>query len=118
MAPGTRQFDVAIGSEDGSGFDAALAASLTPIELLLASLGSCTATTVNDYAEHKGWAIDEISVQLGYWVDEDARAAITRDLHLEGRLDVDQQARLRAIADRSPITKALRGGTEIATRVR
>lgn len=117
-SPGTGQVDVTIGDALGFGFGAATVASLTPIELLLVSLGSCTATTVRDFAEHKGWAVDEIRVELGYWVDEDARTAITRDLHLEGPIDVNQQARMQAVADRSPITKALRGGTEIATRVR
>ena len=36
----------------------------TPYDLLLASLGACTAMTLRLYAERKGWSLEHVSVQL------------------------------------------------------
>ena len=36
----------------------------TPYDLLLASLGACTAMTLRLYAAHKGWPLAEVSVEL------------------------------------------------------
>ena len=43
---------------------------------------------------------------------------IDRVLNIEGDLDAEQVARLADIAERTPVTLAVKGGTEIRTRLR
>ena len=48
----------------------------SPQELLAASLASCTAVTIQMYAERKGWEIDDLTVDVD---DEPAqRGSLTR----------------------------------------
>jgi putative redox protein len=85
-----------------------------PFELLLASLGGCTAITLRMYAERKGWPLAAVDIDLHYAVDGEARS-ITRVLRLTGDLDEAQRARLADIAERTPVTLAIKGGVPITT---
>lgn len=85
-----------------------------PYDLLLASLGGCTAITLRMYAERKGWPLTAVEVDLKHYKDGD-RSKIERVLHLTGPLDADQRARLADIAERTPVTLTLKGGADIAT---
>lgn len=87
-----------------------------PYDLLLASLGACTAITLRMYAVRKGWLLTEATVDLKHYKDGD-RSKIERVLHLTGDLDDTQRARLADIAERTPVTLTLKGGADIVTRL-
>ncbi len=90
-------------------------AGAAPFELLAASLVACTAITLRMYADHKGWPVESIVVEVHYLKEGDLPARIERTLALEGELDADQRARLLDIAERTPVTLAIRGGVPITT---
>jgi len=88
-----------------------------PFELLAASLVACTAITLRMYADRKGWPVEAIEVDVHYLKAGDLPARIERTLTLAGALDPDQRARLADIAERTPVTLALRGGVPITTKL-
>ena len=88
----------------------------SPFGLLLSSLGACTAITLRMYCERKQWPLGAIEVRLAYrWQGE--TPAIERLLSLGG-LDEAQRARCTEIAEKTPVTRALKRGIEILTVVR
>lgn len=100
----------------------------TPYDLLLASLGACTAMTVRLYAERKGWPLEKVSVQLTQRRihADDARNCETRRctieridivLDLYGLLTDDQRRRLAEIAERCPVHRTLLGKKQIVTQL-
>jgi putative redox protein len=81
-----------------------------PQELLAASLASCTAITMEMYAARKGWEIGEVEVQVQYSPAE--RGCPTRFelvLRLPEDLPPEQVERLRVIAAKCPVHRALDG---------
>ena len=85
-----------------------------PYDLLLASLGACTAITLRMYADRKGWPLASVDVALRPHGQDERR--IDRVLTIAG-LDGDQMARLADIAERTPVTLTLKGGLPIDTRL-
>ena len=86
----------------------------TPFGLLLSGLGACTAITLRMYAEHQSWPLTGVDVELTYVVKDKNTRWIDRLITLHG-VDEDQRAKLAEIAQKTPVTRAVRAGTEIRT---
>jgi putative redox protein len=99
---------------------------LTPYDLLLAALGSCTSMTIGLYARRKGWQIEAIEVRLRHSnvhatdcaeceTKEGHIDRIERRIALIGNLSADQRAKLLEIADKCPVHKTLKSEIDIRT---
>ena len=81
-----------------------------PQELLAASLASCTAITMEMYAERKGWDIGEVVVDVDY--EPAQRGSPTKFemvVKLPKELPEDQREKLMQIAAKCPVHRTLEG---------
>jgi putative redox protein len=81
-----------------------------PQELLAASLASCTAITMELYAERKGWDLRGLEVDCEYTPAE--RGAMTRFklvMRMPDHLTSEQVERLQVIAAKCPVHRTLEG---------
>lgn len=98
----------------------------TPYDLLLASLGTCTAMTMKLYADRKGWPLVGAEVEVRHERDHDAHEqamesgdkvqALYRTITLTGTdLSAEQRSAIVAIADKCPVHRTLEGELHIHT---
>ena len=90
----------------------------SPQELLAASLASCTAITMEMYAQRKGWDIGSLEVECDY--EPAARGYSTffnLTLRLPGQLTDEQRRRLEEIAASCPVHRTLDGPVRFKQRV-
>jgi putative redox protein len=89
-----------------------------PQELLAASLASCTAITMEMYASRKGWNLGPVEVAVEYSPAD--RGCVTKFdlvLRLPEDLPEEQAERLRVIAAKCPVHRALEGEVLFRERI-
>jgi len=99
----------------------------TPYDLLLSSLGACTAMTIKMYANRKGWDLKQVEVHLSHKKDYanncescDSKSKIdqiSRFIDIKGELDESQIKRLLEIADKCPVHRTLHSEVKVETEL-
>jgi putative redox protein len=90
----------------------------SPQELLAASLASCTAITMEMYAQRKGWDVGDMAVDVNY--EPAQRGSPTRFemvVHMPKELPEDQRQKLMQIAAKCPVHRTLEGEVMFDERV-
>jgi putative redox protein len=81
----------------------------SPGRLLAASLASCTAVTMEMYAERKGWDLDGVEVEVDATYDGHTPTAYEVTVKLPAALDDERRARLLVVASKCPVHRVLTG---------
>jgi putative redox protein len=82
----------------------------TPTELLAASLASCTAITIEMYADRKEWELGDVEVTADFTeASGDAPAKFKVDIKSPADLTGEQRERILVIAHKCPVHRALMG---------
>jgi len=90
----------------------------SPEELLAAALASCTAITMQMYAERKGWDLAGAEVDCDYQPAERGRPTqFELILRLPESLTAEQIERLQVVAAKCPVHRTLEGEVAFEERV-
>lgn len=92
-------------------------AGLAPPELLLASLGACTAIAVRRHAAQNDWSLGKITVGLRWSRDGAGEEHIERRLSFARPLSAEQKGRLLQVAAEAPVASLLARGIPIHSQV-
>jgi putative redox protein len=85
----------------------------SPTRLVGAALAACTAITIEMYAERKGWDVGEMTIETEIEYEGAVPSEFVVMLHLPGGLTEEQQERLRVIAGKCPVHRALAAATKV-----
>jgi len=91
-------------------------AAPTPMEALAAALAGCTAITLRMYAERKGWELGTVKVDVRAFVDGPGWR-FERKVKLSAPLGDDEKGRLLEIAEKTPVTKVVKAGSPVVTKL-
>ena len=86
-----------------------------PFDLMLSSLGACTAITLRMYSERKQWKLGTIEVRARLVQEGDEPARIERKISVSEAMDAEQQAKLLEIAAKTPVSRVMAAGVPIQT---
>mgnify|MGYP000243364600 CR=1 FL=1 len=90
----------------------------SPLELLAASLASCTAVTMEMYASRKGWDIGDVEVEAQFTPpDRGCPTSFALTLRFPDHLTDEQIQRLEVIAAKCPVHRTLEGEVMFDERV-
>jgi len=92
-------------------------AGFAPRELLLASLGTCTAVALRKHAAQQDWTLGRITVGVRWSRDAAGAEHIERRLSFAKPLTAQQKAQLLEVAESSPVSSVLRAGIRIQSLV-
>jgi putative redox protein len=93
-------------------------AGFAPRELLLASLGTCTAVALRKHAAQHDWTLGKITVGVRW--SRDAQGGgyhIERRLSFSKPLTATQKTELLEVAETTPVSSVLRAGIRIQSAV-
>jgi putative redox protein len=91
----------------------------SPEELLAASLASCSAITMEMYADRKGWDIGDLEVHVDYEpAQRGSPTRFTMEVRLAKELPEEQRERLMQIAAKCPVHRTLEGEVMFEESVR
>jgi putative redox protein len=86
----------------------------SPTRVLAAALAACTAITVEMYAARKEWDVGAVEVEVDMSYDErGVPNDFTVSLRVADGLDSEQLERLRVIAGKCPVHRALASETHV-----
>jgi putative redox protein len=85
----------------------------SPTRLLAASLASCTAITMEMYAERKGWDVGQVEVDVDVEYRDASPLSFAVTLRLPSELGDEQRESLLVVARKCPVHKLLAGETEV-----
>jgi putative redox protein len=87
----------------------------SPTRTLAGALAACTAITIEMYAGRKGWELGNVEVEVEMEYDAKATpSSFNVILRLREGLDEGQLERLKVIAGKCPVHRALRSETEVS----
>jgi putative redox protein len=89
----------------------------SPTELLALSLASCTAITVEMYADRKGWDLGAVEVEVDYESEASVPKSYDVVVKVPGEVSDEQLERLKVITGRCPVHRALAGEIPIDDRI-
>ena len=90
----------------------------SPQEVLAASLASCTAITMEMYAQRKGWDVGSLEVECEYEPAPSGYSTFFNlTLRMPGHLTDEQRRRLESIAARCPVHRTLAGPVRFKQRI-
>ena len=90
---------------------------LAPYDFICVGLISCTMITLRMYAQHKGIALGEFTVEADFKAKKEGEEWIERRLHFVDSLSEELQKKVLDICSKTPVTKTLLRSLKINTQL-